>query len=330
MILTESDLHAYNRGELPPDAVRQLEDDPLAMQDAARLRAISEALRDEQPITVSGRAETLERLRKGARSRVGVSPWVWATGTACVVGLTVISVPRTSLPQFGVRQVVFSAGESTTAASMEATPAAEVAGTAAASPSMKAQKMAAPETRARAPFATADSAAEPQSQERATSRHEARAVSIDLQTDDITRTKESLETLVTGRGGVLRATSYGRKSSASQITQTFGVPHAEIERVLDRVRGLGDVLAEASSSANLRVESARAQTRVSRLQAERFELLKRDGAPNGDKEKKLRAEAVSTELTMSLKVLEHLQRRAKSVSLRVTLTQRPEPRRPRP
>ncbi|RYG82006.1 hypothetical protein EON77_07445, partial [bacterium] len=93
MILTESDLHAYNRGELSPEATRQLESDPLAMQDAARLRAIGLALQAEQPITVTGRAETLDRLRARSARGVGTPRWIWGVGMASVAGLILISIP---------------------------------------------------------------------------------------------------------------------------------------------------------------------------------------------------------------------------------------------
>ena len=96
MILTEADLHAYNRGELSLEAAAQLEGDPLAVEDAARLRAIAEAVRDESEIRVVGRAEALARLQQAARPRIGVPAWVWATGLASVAGLVVISLPTSS------------------------------------------------------------------------------------------------------------------------------------------------------------------------------------------------------------------------------------------
>ena len=103
MILTEADLHAYNAGELSPEAVRVLEDDPLAVQDAARLRALSSAIRDEAPMVVAGRAETIERLRKSERPRVGVPGFVWVAGVAGVIGLVAMTIPRNRPADYVIR-----------------------------------------------------------------------------------------------------------------------------------------------------------------------------------------------------------------------------------
>lgn len=158
MILTEADLHAYNRGELSPEATRQLESDPLAMQDAARLRAIGTALRAEQAIPVVGRAETLDRLRARSAKGIGTPRWIWAAGVASVAGLILISIPPDPPDRIRIVQVAYAVPQSESRNESIADFAAAPSGPASASAVVPApsatDEVSKPVDAARAPGAT--------------------------------------------------------------------------------------------------------------------------------------------------------------------------------
>lgn len=326
MILTESDLHAYNRSELPDDAVKRLEDDPLAVQDAARLRAISGALRDEAPIPVLGRAETLERLRAKSRSGIGVPGWVWAAGVACVFGLVLISVPPEKEAEFALRQASYLKGNSATVPSSSdmafSEPEARVgSAAAAASPAMPAREMQERD------FARSERP-ESQRKQAAGGVDVARTASLDLRVEDTARAKVAAEAATKRLGGFVADAALTRPNDRPTATLTLRVPSARLDALIAEVRALGGLAAESSASEDVTAKRVDYEARLTTMAAEERqlrELLSQARNVNEVLRVRERLSEVRAEIESLTATLKTLNGRVQLATLNVTLTQRPKP-----
>ncbi len=326
MIITESDLHAYNNGELGPEAVRQLEDDPLSLQDAARLRALSEALRDEAPISIVGRAETLERLRRRSSPRVGVPGWVWGVGTACVFGLVLISIPHEVRPEVVFKQASYSAEGSAPVSespgSLQDSSRTEAKAESSASAPERAQNMR-----------SFGLGAESREQDTESAKPMAiggidiaRTAALVLRVDDTASAKVQAESATKRLGGFIADSSLMRPNDRPVATLTLRVPGPRLDRLVTEVRALGNLASESRASDDVRSERVGSEARLATRLAEERQLQERlirsrnvdDVGPVRRRLAEVRAEIES--LQNSLK---SLRGRVQMATLNATLMQSP-------
>lgn len=325
MIITESDLHAYNNGELGPEAVRQLEDDPLALQDATRLRALSEALRDEAPISIVGRAETLERLRGRSSPRIGVPGWVWGVGAACVFGLVFITIPKETRPEVVFKEALYSTQASApeSRGPLRDSSGAEATAASPASPPGLARN-----------GAIFGSDAEPQKQATGSPRFKevggidiARTAALDLRVDDTAYARAQAESATRRLGGFVADSSLTRPNDQPVASLTLRVPSPRLDRLVSEVRALGSLASESSSTEDVTAGRIDSEARLATMLAEERqlrELLSRSRNVGEVLRVRERLTEVRSEIESLQGSLKSLRSRVQMATLNATLTQRPK------
>ena len=291
MPLSDSDLQAFLDGSLTDARRRALEADPATGRDLARLSAIRERVRDEVPISIVGRAETIARLRRTS-SRVGIPRWVWAAGTIAVGGLLLLTTPKPPPASWGY-VYAREGGDSVFSPPPPAKPSASL------SP-------IAPPYAGESPAAVAS--ATPSSPKTDGSDEVVNGVALSgtlvLRTLEVLRAKSRADAAAVRLGGAAVESSVSRRGDRTSGAMTLRVPKTQLAPLMAEMKRLGRVLSESSTADDLRVEQAQTAQR-------RSGLLKRERGLKGDLE-----QSSSPEVTRSLeKDLARIRRDLQSLGL---------------